>query len=60
MRNPELRVRLPADLPSESYEGICLAVSSLLELWGVPDVCLRLTNFEPAARAPGRPGVHRG
>ncbi|GAA3876627.1 hypothetical protein GCM10022243_46870 [Saccharothrix violaceirubra] len=35
MGRPELRIELPADLPSERYEGIADAVSSLLELWGV-------------------------
>ncbi|GAA0258890.1 hypothetical protein GCM10010492_69850 [Saccharothrix mutabilis subsp. mutabilis] len=38
MHNPELHVKLPPDLPTESYEGIRHAVSSLLELWGVDDV----------------------
>jgi hypothetical protein len=44
MHNPELHVKLPPDLPSESYEGIRQAVTSLLELWGVDDVTPRLVD----------------
>ncbi|MEU4802561.1 hypothetical protein [Actinosynnema sp. NPDC023587] len=47
MHNPELHVKLPSDLPSESYEGIRLAVSSLLELWGVEDAGTSLTSTGP-------------
>ncbi len=44
MHNPELHVKLPPDLPTESYEGIRQAVSSLLELWGVDDVTPQLVE----------------
>ncbi len=53
MHNPELYVKLPPDLPGDSYQGICQAVSSLLELWGVPDVDPQLINrdVDPAGFA---------
>ncbi|WP_433269984.1 hypothetical protein ACQPZF_08515 [Actinosynnema sp. CS-041913] len=47
MHNPELLVELPPDLPSDRYEGIRQAVSSLLELWGVPDVSAQLIGAGP-------------
>ncbi|MBB5959846.1 hypothetical protein FHS29_006468 [Saccharothrix tamanrassetensis] len=47
MRNPELHVELPPDLPGDRYEGIRHAVSSLLELWGVPDGSAQLVSRAP-------------
>ncbi|MEV0681240.1 hypothetical protein AB0I60_32455 [Actinosynnema sp. NPDC050436] len=57
MHNAELHVKLPPDLPSESYEGIRQAVSSLLELWGVPDAGAQLISAEADSEAIGRIGT---
>ncbi|CCH28909.1 hypothetical protein ABZ816_28315 [Actinosynnema sp. NPDC047251] len=51
MHKPELHVKLPSGLPTESYEGIRQAVASLLELWGVQDAGTRLISTEVESTA---------
>jgi hypothetical protein len=44
MHRPELHVKLPPGLPSDHYEGLRAAVSSLLELWGMQNAHPRLVD----------------
>lgn len=45
MDRPELRVELPSGLPACRYADIARAVSSLLELWDVPEACPELVDL---------------
>ncbi|MBP2334346.1 hypothetical protein JOF41_000524 [Saccharothrix coeruleofusca] len=45
MDRPELRVELPSGLPDSRYADIARAVSSLLELWDVPEACPELVDL---------------
>jgi hypothetical protein len=50
----ELRVKLPSDLPVDRCDQIRYAVSSLLEVWGIPDVCPALIGHDPPVDPAGR------
>jgi hypothetical protein len=56
MEHPELHIKLPGGLSLERYEGIKLAVFSVLTLWDIDDALVHLEDcLELASGGQGSP-----